>query len=162
MVRERAGRAWHAATGDWKYPAAIAVLLGVIVLTFTQYRQWTGENDVHSLTQVVIRQNDDLRKQIDSFSATSACRAQINATVNSTFGQVVNVQGQETATVGQMIVALFQSDRVALAADVDRLSAVNQQAVAANTAYQTALNRQADATALCTDESPTTTVKENA
>lgn len=162
-MRERAGRAWHAVTGDWKYPAALAALIFAVVFGFQQYRQYTGDTDVHSLTQVVIRQNDDLRKQIDSFSATSACRAQINATVNSTFGQVVNAQGQETATVGQMIVDLFQQDRAALAADVNRLAAVNQVAAAANHAYQEALDRQANAVALCTDDVTTTTIaRENA
>lgn len=157
-MRDWLGRHWCGLRGDWKYPAALAILVLAATLAFSQYQQWTGANDTHATTQVVIRQNDDLRKQIDAVSSTSACRSQINADVNSTFGQVINIQGQETATVGQMIVALFQSDRAALAADVDRLSAVNGRAVTANTAYQMALNRQADATALCTDDVTTTTI----
>lgn len=144
-------------TGDWKYPAALAAVIFAVVFAFTQYRQWTGDNDAHSLTQTVVRQNDDLRKQIDAFSATSACRAQINASVNSTFGQVINVQGQETAAVGSLIVAIFQQDRPALAEGVTRLSTINQLAAAANRDYQEALDRQANASALCTDDATTTT-----
>lgn len=161
-MRSYLRRLGHSLTGDWRYPAALAALIFAVVFSFSQYRDWTREDDAHSLTQVVIHQNDDLRKQIDAFSTTSACRSQINATVNSTFGQVINVQGQETAAVGQLIVAIFQQDRPALAEGVTRLAVINQLAAAANRNYQEALDRQANANALCVDETTTTTTQEHA
>lgn len=157
-MRDWLGRHWRGLRGDWKYPAALAILVLAATLAFSQYQQWTGANDTHATTQVVIRQNDDLRKQIDAVSSTSACRSQINATVNSTFGQVVNAQGRETAAVGQLIVDIFQQDRTALAAGVGQLSAINQLLATATTAYQAALDRQRDQDAICAQDIPTTTI----
>jgi hypothetical protein len=154
---DRLRRLAVASVSDWRYPAALAILIFSVVLAFTQYRQWTSENDAHGLTEIVIAQNNDLRKQIEAVQVVTACRAQILSDVNVTFGHAVQIHGEESSAIGALIVALFHQDKDALAAGVAQLDEINQAAEAANAAYQDALDRQAAVSSLCDNTTGSTT-----
>lgn len=153
-MREFVRRHWSGLRGDWRYPAAMAVLVFGVVFAFGQYQLVTDQNDTAGLARFAIDQNDRMSQQLDALNENSTCRSQLTVDVDLTKGQVILLQGQLTATVGQMIVELFDQNRPALAESITRLSTVNQLLADASRHYQEALDRRANTNNICVDASP--------
>lgn len=154
-MRERLRRIKHALTGDWKYPASLAALIFAAVFGFGQWQQWTDQNDTAALARFAIDQNNDMSQQLAALNENSACRSQLAVDVDTTKGQVILLQGNLTATVGQMIVALFDQNRTGLAESISRLSAINQLLASASRDYQEALDRRVHTNDLCVEVATT-------
>lgn len=150
-MRNFFARHWRGLTGDWRYPAALAVLIFAIVFGAQQYQSYTDANDTSSLARFAIRQNDELQTQLEALNAGNTCRSQLAVDVDTTKGQVILLEGQQGSVFGQMVVALANQDRAGLEAQIARLNVVSNLLDEASRNYQEALDRRARTAELCTD-----------